>query len=38
MNSAVRRIIHDQYVSAHGKVQFVAICDELGISNMEDEK
>ena len=33
--SAVRRIIHDQYKSAHAKVQFVSICDDLKIKDLE---
>ena len=36
MSSAVRRIIHDQYVSANAKVQFVSICDKIGIPNLEE--
>ena len=35
MTPAVRKIIHDQLVSANAKVQFISICDELGISNLE---
>ena len=38
MSSAVKRIIHNQFVSAHAKVQFISICDNLGIPNLEDEK
>ena len=37
MSSAVRRMVHEQYVSATAKVQFVSICDKLGISNMEEK-
>ena len=33
--SAVRRMIHDQYKSAHAKIQFVKLCDELQIPNLE---
>ena len=36
--SAVRRIIHDQYKSAHAKVQFVNICDELKHPKHGDSK
>ena len=35
MISAVRKIVHDQLVSANAKVQFISICDELGIPNLE---